>query len=153
LVRGTIHDAAFPAGYFDAVLLQDTIEHVLNPREVMEEAHRVLRPGGAIILSTPNLDSLGRRLFATSWALMNPLEHLHLFNMRALHRLIEVAGLASQQIESDAHVNPDFFHGERTMHVRAAQWLIGRANRPAIQPILYKLSFGDKLNAIVVKPD
>jgi SAM-dependent methyltransferase len=151
LVHGTIHHAGFPNGYFDVVMLQDTVEHVTNPRELLQEANRILRPGGAVILSTPNFDSLGRRLLGTAWALMNPLEHLHLFNMKAMHQLFEITGFASYRIESDAYVNPNFLHGERTKRVRAIQHLLNQTNRPQIRPLMYKLSLGDKINAIAVK--
>ena len=151
LVHGTIHDAGFPNEHFDVVMLQDTIEHVTNPRELLQEANRILRPGGAVILSTPNLDSLGRRLFGTAWALMNPLEHLHLFNMQALLRLFDLTDFAPYRLETDAYVNPNFVHGERTQRIQAIQCLLGQTDRPQIEPLLYKLSLGDKINAIAVK--
>jgi SAM-dependent methyltransferase len=151
LIHGTIHEASFPDAYFDVVMLQDTIEHVTDPREVLEEINRILRPGGAAILSTPNFDSLGRRLLGTAWALMNPIEHLHLFNMQAMCRLSEIAGFAPYQLESDSFVNPNFVHGERSAYVRAVQQLISQTNRPSIRPLLYKLSLGDKINAVIVK--
>jgi len=151
VVHGTIHDAGFLDEHFDVVMLQDTIEHITNPRELLEEANRILRPGGAVILSTPNYDSLGRRLLGTAWALMNPLEHLHLFNMQAMLRLFEVTGFAPYRLETDAYVNPNFVHGERTRRIRAAQYLLSQANRVWNRPLLYKLSLGDKINAIAVK--
>jgi 2-polyprenyl-3-methyl-5-hydroxy-6-metoxy-1,4-benzoquinol methylase len=151
LVHGTIHDAGFPSEYFDVVMLQDTIEHVTNPRELLQEANRILRPGGAIILSTPNFDSLGRRLFGVTWALMNPLEHLHLFNMRAMLQLFEVTGFAPYRLETDVYVNPNFVHGEQTRRIRAIQRLLSLTNRPQFELLLYKLSLGDKINAIAVK--
>jgi SAM-dependent methyltransferase len=38
----------------DAVLLLEVIEHVAEPERVLAEAHRVLRPGGVIIISVPH---------------------------------------------------------------------------------------------------
>ncbi len=38
----------------DALLLLDVIEHIAEPERVLAEAHRVLRPGGAIIVSVPH---------------------------------------------------------------------------------------------------
>jgi 2-polyprenyl-3-methyl-5-hydroxy-6-metoxy-1,4-benzoquinol methylase len=151
LIHGTLHDASFPNEYFDVVMLQDTIEHVTHPRELLQEINRALRPGGALILSTPNFDSLGRRLLGAAWALMNPLEHLHLFNMRAMVRLFEVTGFAAFRLETDAHVNLNYVHGEQTRRIRAIQRLLSRINRPQLRPLLYKLSLGDTINAIAVK--
>jgi SAM-dependent methyltransferase len=42
---------------FDDVLMQDVLEHVREPIRVMEEMHRVLRPGGRLQLRTPHFSS------------------------------------------------------------------------------------------------
>ena len=43
----------FPDDAFDCVVLADVIEHIDAPDAVMSEAHRVLRTGGQILLTTP----------------------------------------------------------------------------------------------------
>jgi len=48
----------FADGVFDAVVLQDVIEHVADPARVLTQLARVLRPGGTLYLSTPNRDAL-----------------------------------------------------------------------------------------------
>lgn len=48
---------------FDIVLAAEVIEHVLNPGDFIEQAKRILKKGGTLILTTPNLASLGRRLY------------------------------------------------------------------------------------------
>jgi hypothetical protein len=82
---------------------------------------------------------------------MNPLEHLHLFNMQAMLRLFDLTDFAPYRLETDAYVNPNFVHGEATQRIRAIQRLLSQANRPQLGPLLYKLSLGDKINAIAVK--
>ncbi len=42
-------------GVFDAVSCLDVIEHVLDPRHLLRELARVLRPGGILVLTTPNI--------------------------------------------------------------------------------------------------
>jgi SAM-dependent methyltransferase len=52
-----------PGASVDVVNCNDTIEHLLgSPRAFLEEAHRVLKPGGRIVISTPNSVSLRHRL-------------------------------------------------------------------------------------------
>jgi methionine biosynthesis protein MetW len=46
---------SYPDESFDAVTCLDVIEHVLDPRRLLREIHRVLRPAGALILITPNI--------------------------------------------------------------------------------------------------
>lgn len=54
----------YPDASFDAVIFSELIEHLgLNPVWTLSEIHRVLRPGGVVIVTTPNKLSLGR--FAT----------------------------------------------------------------------------------------
>lgn len=49
----------FASAEFDAVLLNEMFEHLrIDPIFTLREAHRVLRPGGRLLLSTPNLRSL-----------------------------------------------------------------------------------------------
>jgi SAM-dependent methyltransferase len=52
----------YPDGAFDTIVLSDVIEHIVNLWPAMEEMKRLLRPGGQVVLSTPNVASLRRRL-------------------------------------------------------------------------------------------
>lgn len=49
----------FPDESFDCVVLADVIEHIEAPDAVMNEAHRVLRTGGQILLTTPRRQGSG----------------------------------------------------------------------------------------------
>ncbi|WP_158308295.1 class I SAM-dependent methyltransferase [Fervidicoccus fontis] len=46
---------SFPDNYFDAVIMEEVIEHLVNPDNALEEAYRILKPDGIFILTTPNL--------------------------------------------------------------------------------------------------
>lgn len=51
--------APFPSDSFDAVLFNELFEHLrINPIVTMREVHRLLKPGGVLLLSTPNLRSM-----------------------------------------------------------------------------------------------
>jgi methionine biosynthesis protein MetW len=50
------------SGKFDAVLLSDIIEHVFDTDHLLQESNRVLKKDGILVISTPNIASLGRRL-------------------------------------------------------------------------------------------
>lgn len=48
------HPLPFRAGAFDALFAGELIEHLVDPRPGLAEFHRVVRPGGTLILTTPN---------------------------------------------------------------------------------------------------
>lgn len=52
----------FPAGFFTAIYIGDVLEHMDDPGATLEELKRMLAPGGVIIVSTPILDSLFKRI-------------------------------------------------------------------------------------------
>lgn len=54
-----------PNAYFDAICLWDVIEHIWNPRMVADHLLCALKPGGLLLLSTPNIDTVIARLMVT----------------------------------------------------------------------------------------
>ena len=53
-VRGDLGALPFPSGYFDMVISRSVVEHLEDPPRVFREFVRVLRPGGKVIVLTPN---------------------------------------------------------------------------------------------------
>ncbi len=51
---GSIQEIPVADASFDTVISCETIEHVVDPLKAMKEIHRVLRPGGRLLLTTPN---------------------------------------------------------------------------------------------------
>ncbi|MGH7599898.1 MAG: methyltransferase domain-containing protein [bacterium] len=52
----------FPDNHFDCVVAGEVLDYVFDPDAVLEEIYRVLKPGGKLIISVPNLASFGNRL-------------------------------------------------------------------------------------------
>ena len=89
---GTLETQGYPDDYFDAVTMSHLIEHVHDPLLVLRESHRILKPGGRLVLVTPNIASLGHRLFKASWLSLDPPRHLHIFAIQSLRPLTQKAG-------------------------------------------------------------
>lgn len=80
------------AEQYDIVTLSHVIEHVHNPRGLINCVYRLLKPGGHLWLETPNLNSLGHRKFHQSWRGLEVPRHLVLFNHHSLKNLLATAG-------------------------------------------------------------
>ena len=55
---GNAEDTKLPEKHFDVVLLSEVIEHTADPRACLKEVARILKPGGAAIITTPNRDNI-----------------------------------------------------------------------------------------------
>lgn len=83
-----------PTGSLDLVTMFHVIEHVSDPRTVIERLSALLRPGGALVVETPNIDSVDCRLFRrTFWGGYHFPRHWHFFSTESLARLLEQCGL------------------------------------------------------------
>jgi 2-polyprenyl-3-methyl-5-hydroxy-6-metoxy-1,4-benzoquinol methylase len=89
---GPLQQANFDTDSFDVVTLMDVIEHVPDPRSLIREAYRVLRPGGVIFLITPNFGSLFVRLFRENAYGIGPEEHVSYFQPRTMKSLLATCG-------------------------------------------------------------
>lgn len=60
--RTSLVEAAFPADYFDAVILAGVLEHLYDPDVTLKEIARILRPGGVLFVDVPNEEGLYFRI-------------------------------------------------------------------------------------------
>ncbi len=97
-----LHAASFPDDSFDAVTLHHVLEHLEDPVGALRECARVLKPGGRLVVVTPNGQALGRRLFQALWFPLDPPRHIHLFSVKTLVWVALTAGLALESASTTA---------------------------------------------------
>lgn len=90
--EAVLADVPFPDVTFDAVTMVDVIEHVRNPEVELRHVAERLRPGGHVVVSTPRVDSVLRRLLRGAWPQYRE-EHLTYFSRRGLEAVMQRAGL------------------------------------------------------------
>jgi len=56
-----------PPASQDIITMLDFIEHVRDPRENIKLAKRYLKPGGILVITTPNINSWTSRIFRSRW--------------------------------------------------------------------------------------
>ena len=89
----------FPEGGFDAVLASHLIEHLNDPMSFLREACRILKKGGRIFVTTPDINGFQARLFKGRWR-SAIFDHLYLFSGRTLVKMLKIAGFKIESIRT-----------------------------------------------------
>ena len=79
--------------HFDVIYLGNTLARVNEPMQAVRRLAPMLRDGGLLIVSTPNLDSAQVELFGPTWSQWQLPYHRHLFSKKALEQMAELAAL------------------------------------------------------------
>lgn len=92
-------DYDFGGRGFDLILCSEVIEHIADPKQFLALLPRVLAPGGALILTTPDARLVRRDTGgATLLQILTPGFHLVLFTPETLERALREAGFAFVEV-------------------------------------------------------
>jgi len=97
---GTLARCGFAPGRFDAVTMWHVFEHLPDPGETLDECHRLLRPGGTLVLSVPNIESWQARWAGGSWFHLDMPRHLVHYSPETLTAMLARHGF---RIEALSH--------------------------------------------------
>jgi len=99
LFNGDLLSAKYENNQFDLINICHVIEHVIDPNLYLFELNRILKTGGIIIVSTPNIGAIAYKLFRVFNFLnlhvpliVDGLEHTIVFNKKNLRNVIENHG-------------------------------------------------------------
>ena len=96
---------------FDIVTIIDVLEHIPAPQEFMQEIRRILKPGGAVLIVTPDIGSWAAKIMKGKWPHLK-LEHVTYFNRRALSMLLTKMEFRVMRIRpSYKYLNFDYILG------------------------------------------
>ena len=76
VMAGDISEQGFEGAGYDAIIALDVLEHVVSPSKMMKVCHEALRPGGLMLLQTPNTHSFRFRSQRGKWDMLIPDQHL-----------------------------------------------------------------------------
>lgn len=102
---GELDELELPPGGYDVVSLVEVVEHVPEPRRLIAAAVRLLRPGGALYVTTPHGRGISARLLGDEWSVVAPPEHLQLFSVPGIRSAVRSAGLELVSLRTHA-TNP-----------------------------------------------
>jgi SAM-dependent methyltransferase len=95
---GSLNSCAFADEEFDAVTAWQVFEHLHGARETLRECRRILKPGGALVLSMPNIDSWQHRWASSEWFHLDLPRHLYHYSPVTLRRLLESEGFVLSRV-------------------------------------------------------
>lgn len=97
---GPLEKQKLETAFFDAVALTDVLEHLSNPVETIREISRILKPGGILLIISPNSDSWTRKFWGRNW-FQYKYEHLFYFNRRSLEKILENNNMQLRKFENN----------------------------------------------------
>jgi 2-polyprenyl-3-methyl-5-hydroxy-6-metoxy-1,4-benzoquinol methylase len=155
-----LEEVGYDAGSFDVVTLNSVIEHVNMPRRMLSEIRRILAPGGALYVITPNVDSLACRVLHERAATFDGRNHLVYFSRRTLTRLLAeqdftvdhvATRVASLQpiLEWLAYGTP--YEGVPLDGDALADWVDEGARRQELEAFVCEQGLGYKLHCLATR--
>lgn len=90
---GGLDADSFPGELFDAITMMDVAEHVPDPDALLASAARLLRPGGVLVVLTPDAGAPLSRALGRRWPeVQRPGEHLVLYSRHGLAEAVRRHG-------------------------------------------------------------
>ncbi|HLH75378.1 MAG TPA: glycosyltransferase [Candidatus Binataceae bacterium] len=100
VTRGSAFALPFRSGCFDCVISSQVIEHIPFDETLFDEMVRVLRPGGQLIVGTPDYATIGWRMIEPIYGALMPGgyrdEHISHYTRQSLAQLLERRGLVHE---------------------------------------------------------
>jgi SAM-dependent methyltransferase len=149
-------EAGFADGSFAAVVLLSVLEHSAGPLDLLGECARVVRPGGALYVIVPNLDSLACRVLRERTRTFDGRNHVVYFSEQTLADALDRAGFElAWSGTSVSSLEPvlaylayeDPYGGSRDD--RLTRWVDER--RAAVETWIEQLGLGYKLHALATR--
>ena len=149
---GTLEAAALPDASLDAVVLADVIEHLTDPCATLREIHRVLKPGGRLLLLTPDVGSAMAWIFGSRWwGLLD--DHYFYFSRRTLRRVLDREGFAVERLTALGRVFP---LGHWVFKLAPYSRVLERAatgivRRLGLENVQISVNLGDQMACVALK--
>ncbi len=104
VLTATLAESGLPERAYDVVSAFHVLEHVPDAPAFLAELARWVRPGGLVVVESPNWDSVLRRASGAGWMHLRPLEHLVHLSPAGLALAFRRAGLEPVAVLTASHL-------------------------------------------------
>ncbi len=104
IFTGSIADYTWQENFFDVITLQDSLDHMLNPVDIIKKCNYLLKPNGILVIKVHNMDCLYAKLSGKNFYAFIPPEHLFYFNKKSLSCLLNLNGFRAVSFNYFAHM-------------------------------------------------
>lgn len=132
---GDALNAPFKIKSFDVITCFDVLEHVYQPKILLEAAMRWLKPGGIFYTTLPNIDSWEARTFGSYWYALELPRHLFHFSPRSLTHTFESVGFRKAYVKTRASYvesSTGYVYGETLRKLGVTVRPLATATEPTI---------------------
>ncbi|MDD3905553.1 MAG: class I SAM-dependent methyltransferase [Candidatus Omnitrophica bacterium] len=134
---------------FDVITLFDVIEHIPDPKNMVRNIRKLLKPGGIAMIYTPNFDSLAFRYMKEKSNLVMPAEHLFYFTPSSLRAILEENNLEVIYFATKGMDIPDIYAylRDEAKDIEASEFLY--RNCDMLQAVIDKAGCANHMRFIV----
>jgi 2-polyprenyl-3-methyl-5-hydroxy-6-metoxy-1,4-benzoquinol methylase len=115
---GTLFEHPQPDAHFDVVTVWDVLEHVPDPRQFLRECHRIVKPGGLLVVNYPDIGSWIARAMRRRWVFLLSV-HLYYFTRATIREALQRTGFTVE------HIQPHFQRLELDYVLERGEPLVG----------------------------
>jgi len=95
---GFLDDLSLPPESYDCITSFDVIEHHGAPSTFLRQIHGLLKPGGIILMSTPDIGNWFARQYGAEWQQIHAIGHIYYFDRDTITALLEKSGFRLRQL-------------------------------------------------------
>jgi 2-polyprenyl-3-methyl-5-hydroxy-6-metoxy-1,4-benzoquinol methylase len=126
-----LFDLKFEPEFFDVIYMRDVFEHVPNPKEMLQEIHRIAKKNCILYIEVPNIEGLIYRMVGEKHVVVFGFEHLNYWSPTTLSAVLSSTGFYVDKI---MHASLDFNLRYLTSYLADQQFTAIQAN--PINPVL-----------------
>ena len=117
--KGTLENFSGRKENLDVITMWDYLEHSPTPLKDLQKCFSLLKKGGIIVFSIPNVDSWSYYLLRKRWIGFKNIEHLYFFSRKTIEKLAQLAGFTVEAcFYHGKHVSLSFFLSRVQYYIR-----------------------------------